>query len=269
VSQQREPHSLLAAAEALPAAVEFLTPVRLHSGAEFPDFAIGSSSAFFPVVGILLGLVLLGVDRLLGRALPSATLNALLVVVLTLATGALHLDGLADTLDGLAGGATRDRRLEIMRDSRIGAFGAAGLVLVLLLQWALLVDLVSPWRRPALLLFPTLGRGAMAAAIAAFPYARSSGLGTLFRLHIWPWQAPLALIISLGLAGACFGVSGVALWGAMLLCALGVGFLLTSKLGGLTGDCYGAICEITQLAILTLIVSAHALGWLLPWLIRG
>jgi adenosylcobinamide-GDP ribazoletransferase len=253
----------------LPAAVEFLTPLRLHSGGEFPDAAIGSSLAFFPVVGLLLGLALVGIDRLLSGVLPPAPLNALLVTFLAAATGLLHLDGLADTVDGLLGGRSRERRLVIMRDSRIGAFGATALTLTLLLQWAALTDLVSPWRRPGLLLVPVLGRAAMAAAIGAFPYARQEGLGTLFRRYVWPWPAPIALATALLLAIVCFSGSGVALWGAMLLCTIGLGALLTSQLGGLTGDTYGAICELTQVLILFLLLSAHTTGWLAPWLIKG
>ena len=151
----RQPSALPALFAAFPAAVEFLTPVRLHAGHEFSEGAIGSSSAYFPIVGVLIGLILVGVDRLAGRVLPTAALNAVLVIALALATGLFHLDGLADTADGVFGGATPERRLEIMRDSQIGSYGAAAIVMTLLLQWALLADLVSPWRRPALLLFPT------------------------------------------------------------------------------------------------------------------
>lgn len=269
MNRDSEPSALPALFAAFPAAVEFLTPVRLHSGREFSAAAIGSSSAFFPLVGMLLGLILVGVDRFAGRVLPSAALNAILVIVLALSTGLFHLDGLADTADGVFGGATPERRLEIMRDSRIGSYGAAAIAMTLLLQWALLADLVSPWRRPALLLFPTLGRFAMVAAIAAFPYARPQGLGTVFRQHVWPWAAPFALVVALVLSVLCFGGSGAALWGAALLSALGLGAFLRPRLGGLAGDNYGAICEVSQLVVLVLIVSAHASGWLLPGLIRG
>jgi adenosylcobinamide-GDP ribazoletransferase len=258
-----------AAVLALPAAVEFLTPLRLHGRNPLPGAAIGSSSAFFPLVGLLLGLALVGIDRLLAPVLPPAPLNALLVALLALATGLLHLDGLADTADGVLGGRTPEQRLAIMRDSRIGAFGAATLVLVLLLQWSALSSLVAPWRIPGLLLFPVLGRGAMALAIAAFPYAREQGLGTLFRRYIWPWPAPVALAIALLLAVLCFAGGGAVLWAAMVLTTLGVGALLSTRLGGLTGDSYGAICELNEAVTLLLIVSAHLTGWLAPGVVRG
>jgi len=247
---------------ALPAAIEFLTPLRAHRGDPLSEAAIGSSSAYFPLVGLLLGLAILGLDRLLFAVLPAPATGALLVALLAAASGLLHLDGLADTADGLLGGGTRERRLEIMRDSRIGAFGAAALAIMILLQWAAIMSLVPPWRGPGLVLFPVLGRTAMVAAIAAFPYAREQGLGVAFRSHVWPWAAPVAAVFSLGVSVVCFGGGGVALWGAALLCAAILGLLIAPRLGGLTGDTYGAICEVTQVVLLLLIASGHQTGWL-------
>jgi adenosylcobinamide-GDP ribazoletransferase len=256
--QHRKPVVLAA----LPAAVEFLTPLRVHFGDPLPEEAIGASSGYFPVVGLLLGLALIGLDKILTPLLPVAVASGVLVALFAAATGFLHLDGFADTVDGMAAGKTRERRLEIMRDSHVGAFGAAALAILILLQWLALASLVPPWRSPGLLLFPVLGRTAMVAAIAAFPYARSEGLGVLFRAHVWPWPAPLAAVISLALSMVCFGVGGLALWGACLLTAAIAGIWLSQRLGGLTGDCYGAICEATQVVVLLLIVSGHQSGWL-------
>ena len=247
---------------ALPAAIEFLTPVRAHPGGPLPDAAIGSSSAYFPLVGLLLGLALLGLDRLLSPILPGPVASALLVAFLAGSTGLLHLDGLADTVDGLLGGHTRESRLAIMRDSHIGAFGATALIILLLLQWTAIAALVPPWRGAGLVLFPVLGRTAMVAAIAAFPYARAEGLGVLFRDHVLPWAAPVAALLSLTLSVVCFGRSGVALWGAALLTAAVLGLILSPRLGGLTGDSYGAVCEVTQVLILVLILTGHQTGWL-------
>jgi adenosylcobinamide-GDP ribazoletransferase len=214
------------------------------------------------LVGLLLGLALVGLDRLLTTLLPATIVAGLLVAFLSAVTGFLHLDGFADTVDGMAGGKTRDQRLDIMRDSRIGALGAASLAILILLQWLAVISLVPPWRAPGLVLFPVLGRTAMVAAIATFPYARSEGLGVLFREHIWPWPAPMAAVISLALTVACFGAGGLALWGGALLTAGVLGGILTHRLGGLTGDTYGAICETAQIVVLLLTISAHQLGWL-------
>lgn len=250
------------------AALEFLTPLRFRSARELDPAAIGRSSAFFAIVGFLIGLALVGLDRLLALALPDVAVDALLVVALALFSGALHLDGLADSADGLFGGHTPERRLEIMRDSRTGSFGALAIGLLLLLQWSSLIALLPPWRAPGLLLFPTLGRAAMVPAIACFPYARSEGLGVLFRRYVWPWPAPVAVLSALVVSVALFSGSGAALWGVSMLLALGLGAAITPLLGGLTGDTYGAICELTQVVVLLLIVSGHQLGWLQPWLVR-
>lgn len=250
-------------------AVEFLTIFRFRRSFDVDLSAVGRSSGFFPAVGFLLGLMLVGLDRLFGAALPPPVVDALLVTAGAILSGGLHLDGLADSVDGLFGGHTSERRLAIMRDSRTGAFGALALSLVLLLQWTALLSLVPPWRAPGLLLFPALGRAAMVVALAGFPYARTEGLGVPFRQYIWPWPAPLALLSSLILSIVLFGGSGSALWGAAVLVAILLGFVMNSMLGGLTGDCYGAICEVTQLTVLLLTVSGHQLGWLRPWLIQG
>lgn len=251
------------------AALEFLTPIRLTGQKAPSETAIGRSSALFPFVGLLLGLLLVGVDRSASFVFPRLLIDALVIAALAGATGGLHLDGLADTADGLFGGHSREQRLAIMRDPRIGSFGTLAIVLLILVQWTALRALDAPWRRPGLLLFPVLGRSAMVCALAAFPYAREQGLGTLFRRYVWPWPFLVAELSGLIAAIACFGGSGVALWGASLLVPVALGVGISALLGGLTGDSYGAICEITQLTVLLLIDSAHQTGWLLPWLVRG
>lgn len=251
------------------AALEFLTPIPLRGGDRLDPATIGRSSALFPAVGLLLGLMLVGLDRGLSHVLPAGPVAALLVVALAILSGGLHLDGLADSADGLFGGRTPERRLEIMRDSRIGSFGALTLGLIVLLQWSALVSLVSPWRTPALLLFPVLGRCALVVALAAFRYARPQGLGVLFRRHVWPWPAPVAIASSLVIAVLLFGGGGAFIGVVAILFALALGAAISARLGGLTGDTYGALCELTQILVLLLILSGQQTGWMHPWLLRG
>jgi adenosylcobinamide-GDP ribazoletransferase len=246
------------------AALEFLTPIRLRRGAALDAVVIGRSSALFPVVGLLLGAVLVVLDRGLARLLPPDPSNALLAGTLVILSGGLHLDGLADSADGLFGGRTREQRLAIMRDSRIGAFGALALVVVLLVQWSALVSLAGAERTPALLLFPMLGRTSLVIALAAFPYARPQGLGTLFRRCVWPWPALVALVSSLAIAGLLFAVGGLLIWSATVLATFSLGAVISARLGGLTGDSYGAICELTQVIVLLLLLSGQRAGWLHP-----
>ena len=251
------------------AALEFLTPIRLRRGGALDPATVGRASAFFPAVGLLLGLLLTGLDRGLAHVLPRAVESALLVATLAVLSGGLHLDGLADSADGLFGGHTPARRLEIMRDSRIGSFGALAIVLVLLLQWSALNSLVQPWRGGALLLFPALGRCAMVVLLGAFPYARPQGLGVLFRRYIWPWPVPVAATSSLIFAVVLFGASGAIICGAALCLALLLGAAMAARLGGLTGDTYGAACELTQVLVLLLVLSGQQTGWIRPWLLSG
>jgi adenosylcobinamide-GDP ribazoletransferase len=166
---------------------------------------------------------------------------ALALAAWVILTRALHLDGWMDTCDGLFGGFTAERRLEIMRDSRAGAFGVAGGVLILLIKYAALAAL--PDRMVGLLLAPTLGRWAMAVALIGCPYGRAEGLGRDVKDHTGRTQATLATataLIAAWLIAGWGGVIGLALAGVGTL--VGAWFILR-LIPGLTGDTYGAICE--------------------------
>src|SRR5581483_7481333 len=161
-------------------ALEFLTIVRARR--RMPDLdEVAAAQAWFPAIGLLLGLALLGADRAASRALPPAAIDVLLVVLLAALTGALHLDGLGDAADGLLGGRDRERRLAIMREPHAGSYAIVAIVSVLALKWAGLVALPGNVRFEALLLAPCLARLGMLAATAAFPYARAGGMGVEFK----------------------------------------------------------------------------------------
>jgi adenosylcobinamide-GDP ribazoletransferase len=225
-------------------AVGFLTrlpvPTPVLSDAEFAHAA-----AYFSWVGLGLGVALEGLSWLCRLRLDAAATGVLLVTALAWWTGALHLDGLADTFDGLSGARGRpERALEIMRDSRIGAHGASALVLGLLAKSVLCAALCT---RQLVWVAPLVGRYACTLALAWFPYARTSGLGASFagrvgRRELVIGAVPLVLLVrspALALAG------GVGLAAALLL-ALRV----KRTLGGLTGDVHGALIELTELSVL-------------------
>jgi len=128
------------------------------------------------VVGFIIGAILFGLHYILELILPAALVNALLIAVLVILSGGLHLDGLSDTIDGLAGHRTPERRLEIMRDSHIGAIGAAGLFLFLIIEYVCLNSIPDKYLPFTLLLAPVVSRWAMIYAIFVFPYARPEGL---------------------------------------------------------------------------------------------
>jgi adenosylcobinamide-GDP ribazoletransferase len=244
--------------------VQFLTRVPL--GLRPPTHKeIIQAQPWFAAVGLLIGLILLVVDRLAMRALPGASVDVLLVVTLVAITGALHLDGLADAADGLWGGAMPERRLEIMRDPHRGSFAIVAVVSVLALKWAGFSAIPSDVRVEAIVLVPCLARLAMLVCIAAFPYARSDGLGAGMREKSPPTLIAgglMALIASIALLGA----GGAAAVGVALICGLAAGWYATRLLRGVTGDIYGATVEITEAVTLLFIAAMANRNWIEAWL---
>jgi adenosylcobinamide-GDP ribazoletransferase len=231
------------------AAFAFLTRLPVPGG-PFVDREVGRSLAFFPVVGLLLGLAASGVAALGAGVLPPLVLAVLVAALLALLTGGLHLDGVADVFDALGGGrGDRARMLEIMRDSRIGAHGAAGLVFLVLAKVAALEPALARGDLVAVLAFPAIARWAVTPVVLLFPYARPEGLGRPFagearRIELAASTALLALIV----AGAGARLVGPALGAGAA--ALLLGFWLTRKLGGLTGDVYGTAIELAEVTAL-------------------
>ena len=256
------PHSIWGSEwHALLAAFQFLTMLPIKRG--FTSEQIGHSTTYFPVVGIVIGLILAGINYILSFLLPSAIVNILLVAALAFLSGGLHLDGLADTMDGIAGHRTAEQRLEIMRDSRIGGFGAIGLALFLLAEYIVLNSVPRGWMTYTLIMTPTLSRWAMVNTIFVYPYARPSGLGKAFKEAVSWRQFIIATVVSLIIAVVLFRVLGLAImafaWAIVSLAA----FYLKHQLKGLTGDTYGAINEITTISVLIMINILVFKGWLL------
>ena len=231
------------------AALRFLTRLPLPGklGGSWDQF--GQALPWFPVVGLLLGLILAAADWLLRQTFPPFAASAMVVVLLVLLTGALHLDGLADTADAVFGHATPERRLEIMRDPRTGAFGATALACVLLLKLAAISSLPGPARLGTLVLAPVLGRWAIVLLATLFPYGRAEGLGTPLKAasgtRVLILATTLPVAIALGAHPAMLALTAI---GAAV--ALAAGRWLMSKLPGLTGDCYGAVCEVVETTVL-------------------
>ena len=246
---------LIRRADSFRLALSFLTvlPVGMAS----PPRELAPARAYFPLVGLLLGGALAALDLGLRQAFPPAVVGALVLAAAVVATRAIHVEGFVDSCDGLLGGATRERRLEILRDPRVGAFGVVGGVVLLLVQFTALAELPGRVRIEMLVLFPALSRWAVLAAMEAFPYARREGMGTGFQAGRTRWQMAagfaVALAASLGLAG----VAGVVLLAIASFVALVLGRWMAGMLGGLTGDSYGAINELAAVAVL---LAAIVLG---------
>jgi adenosylcobinamide-GDP ribazoletransferase len=223
----------------------------------------GRATAWYPAVGLVLGAILAGLGWGLGWLFPQGVAAALLLVAWVVLTGGLHLDGFIDCCDALLAPVPRERRLEILRDVHAGAFGIAGVVLLLLVKYAALAVLPGEVRLPALLLIPALARWCMTGAVLLYPYARSGpGLGQKAKTGAGRPQLVVATataLLACGLAGLA-GLGWTAL-GLLLLTAL-AGYLVArwirSRIGGLTGDAYGAICELAEgTGLLALAALAH------------
>lgn len=217
-----------------------------------PDAAFAAQARAvwaFPLVGLLVGGIALGVGLLaLTIGLPATLAAGLALLTQIMVTGAMHEDGLADTADGLWGGFTRDRRLEIMRDSHIGTYGVLALILSLGMRWqALSIVLDSP----ALLVAATVSRAVMPVLMTALPHARTDGLS---RGVGRPGAGPvvLGLILAAVLSLLLIGL-GALLALALVLAALAavtLGLLARRRIGGQTGDILGATQQCAEIAIL-------------------
>lgn len=231
-------------------AFRFLTALPLPAERQATPDTWGRGLAMFPVVGLALGLILAGLDLLLGRIWPPAVVNALLILAAVLLTGGLHQDGLMDTCDGLFAPRGAPERLAIMRDSRVGSFGVLGLAVVLLLKYGALGGLAPAARLPALILAPTLGRWSMAAALWGFPYARPTGLGAAYKAAATTGRLVVATGLTVLIAAVVRGPVGLALVAAAALATFLLSHWMLRRIPGLTGDTYGAINELVETIIL-------------------
>lgn len=240
-------------------AVRFLTIVPVPGREATGPGALGRAAWWFPLIGLALGGGLVLLDRLLGLLFPSLLSALLVVTAWKVLTGGIHLDGLADCLDGI-GGRNPQHRLAIMRDSRIGVFGALGLILFFLTALVTLAELSPRLRLGALLLAPAVGRLAPLLVGPRFhPATPAQGSGSLFLGSLSGWSGPVHLVWTAGLALLLLGP-----WGALVLAtALGSVLVwsafLACRLGGLTGDALGSGIELAELGVLLATAAlAHA-----------
>ena len=234
-------------------AVQLLTrwPVRSHD--LFTEARLAAATRYYPLVGAMIGALSGGVFWLAHLVFPASLSVVLATAASLIATGAFHEDGFADTCDGLGGGATRERALEIMRDSRLGTYGAAGLGLMLaakVLALAATSPAVVPW---LLIAAHAASRSSAVLAIATGTYVRDAGIARPVADAVAP--DTLALVLAAGAAAACVLLAVSA--PVVLLAGLGglaAGHLVMRrmyerKLGGYTGDCLGAVQQTSELGM--------------------
>lgn len=238
------------------AAVSFLTVLPVARRTQLDADDVGRGAPLFPLVGAGVGAVMGGLTALLARTVDPTVAAAVGVAAGAGLTGALHLDALADTADGL-GGRTRDDALRIMRDHHLGAYGVVALALALLIKTAAVAQLAAGHAAPsALIAACALARAAPAPLAWALPYARpSEGKGRVLSGRTTPVRAVGSLAI--GLAVAAAAVRWHVLWAAGVAAAVACLFGLDARrrLGGVTGDVLGAVCEACETAILVALAA--------------
>ena len=247
--------------------LQFLTRIRIVRQTVWTAEDFGRSTRFFPLVGLVLGICYALAAWILISVLGMRALTAALLLILPLLlTGGLHADGFMDTADGVFSGRERERKLEIMKDSRVGSFGVVAFVLLMFLQFALLLDMSPPLLVSVFFVMPIIGRMAMVLAVSCFPYARADGMGKTFadmanrRTVAIAAVTTSVLVIPIGLLATLALVLGVVF--TLLFCRW-----VTAILGGVTGDVYGAATVLTETIVLAVfsLASSYTNVWGLLW----
>ena len=242
------------------AALQFLTTIRVPWRRETSPEELGRSTGYFPVVGLIIGLILAGLNWLFSLILPSAIVNALLIVSLVILSGALHLDGFVDTCDGIAGHKPVEERWRVMHDSRAGGFGIVGAVLLLMVKYVSLSSIPESLLTMVLILMPVLGRWAMTYAVFAYRYARPAGLGKVFKQGTSWLRFTMATVIAVAVTAVLAQLIGLAVMFFIWVVTVVLAAYFKSKFSGLTGDTYGAINEMAEVSVLIFISLLVTVG---------
>jgi adenosylcobinamide-GDP ribazoletransferase len=212
---------------------------------------VGRSAIFFPVVGLILGLILVLINFLLLPFASAGLLSVILITLLAFMTRGLHLDGVGDTFDGLGAGGDRDRVLSIMDDSHTGVFGLIAIVLVLFFKIHALESIdVDRWR--ALLVAPILGRWAMV-LLAYRSKAAKAGLGSNLIEHLQTKHFLLATLVTLLLVAAIWRRNGIVMMAWVAVFTIASKNYFYRRIGGVTGDTFGAVGELSETSVMVLL----------------
>jgi len=223
-----------------------ILPIR---GKGCEDFA--KSLPWFPLVGLLLGLILAGSAGCC-KAVPAEATAVLLLLAGVLLTRGFHVDGLADCADGFGGGYTRERVLEIMKDSSTGAFGAIAIALSLLIKWVALTHLIETGNLAVIIVAYVVSRALQVEQMVRLPYARATGTAASFVEGALPAHRLITLTTASIIAILLVGITGVLYLAIAWLAAYLFGQYCKKRVGGITGDLLGATSEITETLILFL-----------------
>jgi len=239
--------------------IQFLTaiPVPLNLDVNNEDF--GKGLVFAPVVGMILGGILAFAYYVLGFAFPNYINGAAVVIIYIMLTGGLHLDGFGDTFDGLFSNRPKERKLEIMRDSRVGTNAVLAVYSILTIDILMLTAIGDNNALPVIILMPVAGRIGSLVSAGVSTYARSTeGLGKSFIDYCGLREILTGLLISVPLFWIAGGLKYLLLLPLPVISAIIIVKFFSRKIGGATGDILGAVCELNQTVFL---IGAYLLAW--------
>lgn len=245
--------------------LQFLTRICIVKQDNWTEEDFGKSVKFFPAIGAVLGIIYSALAYLMVVFLPEHAINlpkhftsVVLLITPMLLTGGLHCDGFMDTMDGLFSGRSRERMLEIMKDSRVGSNGVVGYVLLTVTEWAIILDMQPAVLISAFFVMPVIARLMMAGAIKLYPYARPEGMGKSFVEKSEGWALYFAIVTAL-IFILPIGVLGIAALIITMLFAIFFAGYAEKRLGGLTGDLYGAITTLSEFMVLVVFLFGSSI----------
>ena len=235
-------------------ALQFITIIPVKKDLNYSEKNIARSMLYYPLIGTIIGIILVLVNMVGSLLLPDLVRDSLLLIFFVLLSGGIHFDGLADSFDGLFGGNNKKQILKIMGDSNVGVYGVLAVVLILILKFTLLTELPIGLKNAVLIIVPTISRCAMVWAVYLFPYAKKEGFGKAFKLYLSKKEAWAVALYTTIITLTLLFLQGIVL----LVIAFGglwlFGSFLVKKIDGLTGDNYGALNEIMEVLVLLVII---------------
>ena len=233
-------------------ALQFLTTIKIKKSPA-DEKSLAGSTPYFPLIGIIIGCFLAGIYIIFIKFFPAGVVSALIIISSVMITRGLHIDGFIDTIDGLFGGATREERLKIMKDAQVGSFGVAALVCLILLKFTLILEILKSSDVTSiiliLILMPALSRWCMVCAMYFFTYARSGGTGH-FTKFVGIKETLIATLIMIIFCIGLLKIYGLILLITVFIFMLLVTRYISSLIGGMSGDTYGALNEVIEVLVL-------------------
>jgi len=234
-------------------ALQFLTTITISKSYKTNEQTYGECTMFYPIVGILLGLILIGLNIILSMFLHREIVDIFLLLSLTILTGGLHLDGLCDLVDAYKGGTNKETIITIMKDTHVGAMGVVGVIFLILIKYAALTNIPLDLKNTYLVIAPTIGRWSILQMVFTSRYARTTnGLGSPLIKYTTTKGLILGLTTTLLPTILLLEIKGIIIWIISVIFTLWFTKHNEEKIGGVTGDIMGATCELNETLILIL-----------------